>query len=82
MIYYQLTVSETFKLLNTSSEGFYATEVEERKEKYRKNELTAKKKNSAFVLIGLFYVLLKINTNEKIIISNNIFLQKVTSVNL
>ena len=32
--------------------------------------------------ICLFYVLLKINTNEKIIISNNIVLQKVTSVNI
>jgi len=32
--------------------------------------------------ISLFYVLLKINTNEKIIISNNIVLQKVTSVNI
>ena len=32
--------------------------------------------------IGLFYVILKTDTNEKITIPNNIFLQKATKINL
>lgn len=32
--------------------------------------------------IGLFYVILKTDTNEKIMIPNNIFLQKATKINL
>ncbi len=32
--------------------------------------------------IGLFYVFLKTDTNEKIMIPNNIFLQKATKINL
>lgn len=32
--------------------------------------------------IGLFYVILKTDTSEKIIIPNNIFLQKATKINL
>ncbi len=32
--------------------------------------------------IGLFYVILKTDTNEKIMIPNNIFLQKATKINI
>jgi small-conductance mechanosensitive channel len=32
--------------------------------------------------IGLFYVILKTDTNEKITIPNNVFLQKATKINL
>jgi len=32
--------------------------------------------------IGLFYVILKTNTHEKITIPNNVFLQKATKINL
>ncbi|WP_394352316.1 mechanosensitive ion channel domain-containing protein [Cryomorpha ignava] len=32
--------------------------------------------------IGLFYVILKTDTNEKIMIPNNIFLQKATKISL
>lgn len=32
--------------------------------------------------IGLFYVILKTDTNEKVMIPNNIFLQKATKINL
>lgn len=32
--------------------------------------------------IGLFYVILKLDTNEKVMIPNNIFLQKATKINL
>jgi small-conductance mechanosensitive channel len=32
--------------------------------------------------IGLFYVIIKTDTNEKITIPNNIFLQKATKINL
>ena len=32
--------------------------------------------------IGLFYVILKTDTNEKIMIPNNVFLQKATKINL
>ena len=32
--------------------------------------------------IGLFYVILKTNTSEKITIPNNVFLQKATKINL
>lgn len=51
MNHHQLTVSETFKLLNTSSQGCIDAEVEGRQKQYGKNKLTEKKKIPIFVLV-------------------------------
>jgi Ca2+-transporting ATPase len=51
MNHHLVSVTETYKLLNSSKEGLSTSEVEERQKKFGKNDLIEKKKISVFVLL-------------------------------
>ena len=51
MTYHTQSVSEIYEQLHTTKQGLFAADVTQRQEQYGKNELTAKKKISIFILL-------------------------------